>query len=105
MEELSVLGAGTMGHSIAISAALAGMTPTVYGINELDLQRAQQNVREKLNVLTAEGLIQFDETEAVLNRLRYTDSLQEAIDNATFIIEAIPENLTLKQNLFHKLDE
>ncbi|MCM3759609.1 3-hydroxyacyl-CoA dehydrogenase family protein [Alkalihalobacillus oceani] len=105
MEELSVLGAGTMGHSIAISAALAGMTPVVYGINELDLQRAQQNVREKLNVLTAEGLIQSDETEAVRNRLRYTDSLQEAIENATFIIEAIPENLTLKQNLFHKLDE
>ena len=62
MEKISILGSGTMGHSIALSAAWAGQAVKVYGINDKDLENAAKGLQSKLKVMAENGL--FDEAEA-----------------------------------------
>lgn len=105
MEKLSIIGCGTMGHSISLAAAWAGMEVKVSGMNEEDIRRANQGLDNKLNVMTENGL--FDEAEAKGIRARITlvTSLQEAVQDATFIIEAIPEVIEMKHKLYKELEQ
>ncbi|WP_017728770.1 3-hydroxyacyl-CoA dehydrogenase family protein [Halalkalibacterium ligniniphilum] len=105
MERVTILGAGTMGHSIAISVAWAEMDVTLYGIDEDDLKRAEDGVNRKLAILQENDLFNKETKNEIKHRLKKTTSLEEAIDGATFIIEAVPEEIKLKQDLFEKLDK
>lgn len=103
-EKLSIIGSGTMGHSIAFSAALAGLELKVWGNSEADLEQGHTGLIEKIQVLTRHGVISEEEGRTIESRIRFTTSLAESIDGASFIIEAIPENVTLKQECFANLD-
>lgn len=105
MENVSILGCGTMGHSIALSAAWAGLPVKVYGVNEQDLETAKKGLHNKLNVMKDNGL--FDETEAsrIMELIVLSPSLEEVVKEATFIIEVIPEVLDLKKSMYEKLEE
>ncbi|WP_434401557.1 3-hydroxyacyl-CoA dehydrogenase NAD-binding domain-containing protein [Planococcus sp. 11815] len=104
MEKLTILGAGTMGHSIALSAAWSGQTPTVYGINEQDVANADKGLAQKLAVMADNGLFDENEAQEIRERIRFTTSLKEAVQNATFILEVVPENLQLKRDLYKQLE-
>ena len=104
MEKLAVIGCGTMGHSIALNAAWAGMQVKMYGVDANDIQNGMSGVTDKLNTLLKNDLITKDQEGQILDRITGTDLLSEAIDGATFIIECIPEVLELKNDLFRKLD-
>jgi 3-hydroxybutyryl-CoA dehydrogenase len=105
MERLAVLGTGTMGHSIALSAALAGFEVNVWGINEQDIHRGKAGMEEKLGILKEHGIIEAEEKEKIVSLVHFTISFEDCIKGATFIIEAIPENLELKQKMFRDLDQ
>ena len=104
MEKFAILGAGTMGHSIALSAAWSGQDVTVYGINDQDLENAGKGLAHKLGVMTDNDL--FDETEAknIRERIRFTTSIELAVKDATFILEVVPEVLELKKKLYKQLE-
>ncbi|OYX95349.1 MAG: 3-hydroxybutyryl-CoA dehydrogenase, partial [Sphingobacteriia bacterium 35-40-5] len=102
MEKLVVIGCGTMGHSIALNAAWAGMPVKMYGVDTNDIQNGLSGVTDKLNTLFKNDLISKDQKDQILNRITGTDLLSEAVDGATFIIECIPEVLELKNDLFRK---
>jgi len=104
MEKLAVIGCGTMGHSIALNAAWAGMQVKMYGVDTNDIQNGMSGVTDKLNTLLKNDLITKGQEGQILNRIKGTDLLSEAVDGATFIIECIPEVLELKNDLFRKLD-
>lgn len=104
MEKISILGAGTMGHSIALSAAWANQTVHVYGINEQDLENADKGLNNKLNVMTKNELFTAEQAKEIRARIKFTTSLEEAILEATFIIEVVPEILDLKKELYAKLE-
>lgn len=103
-EKLSILGSGTMGHSIALAAASAGMEVKVWGTGEQDIERGKLGVAEKIKILRKHDVIESAAAAAIESRIRFTDSLEECISGATFIVEAVPENLELKQKLFQELD-
>jgi 3-hydroxybutyryl-CoA dehydrogenase len=105
MEKLSIIGCGTMGHSIALAAAWAGIEVKVSGINEEDIRRADQGLMNKLHVMIENEL--FDEAEAteIRSRILLVTSLQEAVQDATFIIEAIPEVIEMKHKLYNELEQ
>lgn len=105
MEKLAVIGCGTMGHSIALNAAWAGMQVKMYGVDANDIQNGISGVSDKLKTLLKNDLITIDQEVQILNRITGTDSLSAAVDGSTFIIECIPEILELKNDLFRKLDE
>lgn len=102
MEKLAVIGCGTMGHSIALNAAWAGIPVVIQGIDNADTARAWQGIEEKLQLLLLHGLLQ--EKESILAKIRLTKKQEEAVAEASFVIEAIPENIEAKQLLFRELD-
>ncbi|WP_394238848.1 3-hydroxyacyl-CoA dehydrogenase family protein [Niallia oryzisoli] len=105
MEKLSVLGSGTMGHSIALSASIAGFQVKVWGTSIEDIERGQRDLQGKLEVLAVEDFISESEIKEIQYRIEFMTSMEECINDATFIIEAVPENLKLKQDLYKELDQ
>ncbi|MDR4949228.1 3-hydroxyacyl-CoA dehydrogenase family protein [Neobacillus cucumis] len=103
-ERISIIGSGTMGHSIALSISLAGLDVKVWGNNQGDLERGKNGFLEKLEVLCRYNVITQEEAEKIKGRVVFTDVLEQCLQEATFIIEAIPETLALKQEWFQKLD-
>jgi 3-hydroxybutyryl-CoA dehydrogenase len=91
---LGIVGAGTMGSGIALTALFAGMVVTLYDVAPEILKRAGDYVQ---------GHLQRKNQEIHLKNLSLTTELEE-MHGAGVVIEAIPENLTLKQNLFTRLD-
>ena len=104
MEKLGIIGCGTMGHSIALSAAWAGMPVGVHGLNDTEIQRAEGGLADKLRLLRQHDLIQETAIAEILNRIRFTRSIDEIAAAFSFIIETIPENMALKKELFAYLD-
>lgn len=105
IERLAVIGCGTMGHTIALNAAWFGIQVKMYGIDQKDVQNGLLAVKAKLKTLFEKDLIMQNQQDQILEKITGTDSLSEAVSGATFIIECIPENLELKNDLFVKLDE
>jgi 3-hydroxybutyryl-CoA dehydrogenase len=68
MEKLAVIGCGTMGHSIALNAAWAGMQVKMYGVDTNDIQNGLSGVTDKLNTLLKNDLITRDQLSQILNR-------------------------------------
>ncbi|MBW0933806.1 3-hydroxyacyl-CoA dehydrogenase NAD-binding domain-containing protein [Priestia megaterium] len=104
-EELAIIGSGTMGHSIALSASIAGFNVKIWGIDDSDIQRGKHGIDEKLNLLTTYEVVNSNEIKNIKERIYFTNSLRECVNNASFVIEGIPENLYLKQKMFQELDE
>ena len=94
-----------MGHTIALNAAWFGIQVKMYGIDQKDVQNGLLAVKAKLKTLFEKDLIMHNQQDQILEKITGTDSLSEAVSGATFIIECIPENLELKNDLFVKLDE
>lgn len=105
MEKLTIIGCGTMGHSIALNAAWAGIPVCLYGISQEDITQATNGIHSKLNVLINNELLQEENRLPVLNRIRYSISIDEAVQQASIVIEAVPEDMQMKQNLFRYLDK
>jgi len=101
---VAVIGAGLMGHGIAQIFATHG-----YGVRLTDnrqeaLPVAMENVRSNLNLMAQRGIGKIDEIEPALARIKTTPDLGEAVRGAQFVVEAVSENLELKQRIFRDLD-
>lgn len=104
MERIAVLGCGTMGHSIALNAAWAGLSVTMQGISDADLEQGWTNMLKKLEVMLNNGILSESEAGHIQENIKMTVSVEEAVQGATFVIEAVPENIQLKIYLFKRLD-
>ncbi|WP_172371635.1 3-hydroxyacyl-CoA dehydrogenase NAD-binding domain-containing protein [Sporosarcina jiandibaonis] len=104
MEKIAVIGCGTMGHSIALSAAWAGYDVKMQGIDHADIDRGLENIQVKLQVLMQNGLIDEVAAQLIKDRIETTTSIEELAEGSTFIIEAVPENIELKKTIFKQLD-
>lgn len=100
-----MIGSGTMGHSIALSAAWAEINVKMYGLDEIELEKGLLGIKNKLTVLLQNGLITFRDFEDIKARISVSHSMDDAAEGASFIIECIPEDLGLKRDLFRYLDK
>ena len=105
IRRIAVIGAGTMGHGIALEFALAGYETRIVDQSDARLADALANVRRNLSLLADAGLVDAETTDDALARLHPTTSLAEAVADADVVIEAVFEDLALKQELFGRLDE
>ncbi|MCM3568958.1 3-hydroxyacyl-CoA dehydrogenase family protein [Neobacillus mesonae] len=105
MENLSIIGCGTMGHSIALAAAWAGLCVKVSGVNQEDVEKADKGLRNKLNVFIENELVNEGEAAEIRSRILFVTSLSEVVTGATFIIEAVPEILDMKHQLYRTLEQ
>lgn len=104
VEHIGVVGGGTMGSGIAQVAMQAGVEVTMYDIAEDILEQATQRISYFINRSAEKGRITQAEADAALARLATTTELDDFAP-CDFIIEAAPERLDLKQQIFGDLDE
>lgn len=104
MEKIAVIGCGTMGHSIALSAALAGFDIAMHGLNDPSLARGQEEIDAKLEVLSKYDMVSSNELKKIKRRIKTTTFIEQATKDASFIIEAVQENINVKIELFKTLD-
>ena len=105
MEKPGIIGCGTMGHSIALAAAWAGLPVILHGLDNLETENAQSAILDKLKMLSRSGLVNPDTIEGIKKKITITHSIDEIASVSSFIIETIPENIDLKKNLFQYLDK
>ncbi len=101
---VGVLGAGTMGAGIAQVTAQAGYPVVLYDVKAEFLDRAQSRINTFLEKGRAKGKVTEAEIQQVQANLRPTTELN-AMAGVDLVIEAVPEDLALKQQLFQALDK
>jgi len=100
MQTIGVLGAGTMGHGIAQVCAMAGYTVRLTDANPDGLARGMDSVRRNLDKGVARGKVSAKQRDQALANLAAASTLEATCAGADLVIEAVPEILDLKRNLF-----
>nr|WP_024835161.1 3-hydroxyacyl-CoA dehydrogenase NAD-binding domain-containing protein [Clostridium sp. 12(A)] len=103
IQTIAVIGAGTMGHAIAGCFALYGYHVSIYESFEEVRSTCKEKIRKQFEFLQEEGLMEPAKAEPSLANIETYDDLESAVKEADYIIEAIPERLDLKQQLFESL--
>ncbi len=104
IETVGVIGAGTMGHSIALAFALHGIDVRLYDVAEEPLKRAVVHIGEALQTMVEEDYVSAERVEPTLARIHTTADLAFAVADRDYVLEAAPEQLSLKHDLLRRLD-
>ncbi len=104
IKNIAVIGAGLMGHGIAQEFACAGYRVYLHDITEEQLNIARVQIGKNLTLLAENAVIEEISISATLQRIHTTTDLTAAAKTADFVVEAVSENLPLKQQIFEELD-
>jgi len=104
VQNVTVLGAGSMGHGIAEVAAVAGYDVVMRDIEEDIVQDGYEEIEWSLEKLSDKGIIGEDAGE-VMSRISTTVDLAEAVEDADFVVEAAPENMEIKHEVFSEVED
>ncbi len=105
INRIAVIGAGSMGHQIAMLCALGGFHTVVEDLDERALEKARTALAARMKDWIKKGKIEERATHDAFGRMRYTTRLEDAVQEADLVIECVVEDLEVKQALFRKLDE
>ena len=105
LSNITVLGTGVLGSQIAFQTAFSGFEVVAWDIDDAALDAAKLRFRKLADRYIRED---FDgaaagKAEAALGRLRYTADLADAVKDADLVIEAVPEQLELKRDIYARL--
>lgn len=104
IRRIAVIGAGLMGHGIALEFAANGYDVRLQDQHAAQLAKAEASIAEGLGRLVAAGRITGAEAAAAPGRMSLTSSLPEAVQGADVVIEAVTENIDVKRAIFAELD-
>jgi 3-hydroxybutyryl-CoA dehydrogenase len=102
-EKIAVLGTGTMGQGIAQVAASKGYATSVYDVSADRARAAIDAVAVSTEKLVAKSKISDGDRTALLARLSIANDIGKAVEGASVVIEAAPEDMALKVSLFEKV--
>jgi 3-hydroxybutyryl-CoA dehydrogenase len=105
VKTIAVIGAGTMGRGIAYAAALGGYRTILEDVSDQVLSNAMTWIREAFEEGVKREKVEAATRDAALARLSSTSIVEEAIRGAELIIEAVPEVLEMKMQLFAVFDK
>lgn len=104
IKKIAVIGAGVMGHGIAEVAAIAGYEVWVNDIADEFLKSALEKIEWSLTKLREKGVVRED-VKTIMSRIHTTTDFEAVVKGADFIIEAVPEKLDLKKDIFSRADK
>ena len=104
ISHIAVIGAGLMGHGIAQEFASAGYHVRLHDVTDEHLQTARTQIEKNLGVLAENAIIEKGSIPSTLQRIQTATELATVAENADFVVEAVTENLPLKQQIFEELD-
>ncbi|MGH9570760.1 MAG: 3-hydroxyacyl-CoA dehydrogenase NAD-binding domain-containing protein [Candidatus Angelobacter sp.] len=102
---IAVIGAGIMGRGIAHVAALGGYRTILEDILPASLRRAENEIRGNLDKAIELGKVAKADADAAFHRLEYAGSVEGAAREADLVIEAVPEEMESKIEIFTLLDK
>lgn len=102
-EHIAVIGAGTMGQGIAQIFAVCGNEVIIYDPDPVVLEEAIPLIRSNLIFLLNNKIIREEEIEPAIECIRLGSNLKEAVTGARFVIEAVSDELKVKQSLFEEI--
>jgi 3-hydroxybutyryl-CoA dehydrogenase len=105
IKSIAVIGAGTMGRGIAHVAALGGYRTVLEDLLPASLRKAESEIRTNLDKAVELGKVSAGDAEAALGRLEYAGSVEQAAREADLVIEAVPEEMESKIEIFTLLDK
>ena len=105
IKSIAVIGAGIMGRGIAHAAALGGYRTVLEDILPASLRKAESEIRSNLEKAVELGKVAKPEADAALGRIEYASSVEEAARTADLVIEAVPEEIESKIEIFTLLDK
>ncbi|MBD0357836.1 MAG: 3-hydroxyacyl-CoA dehydrogenase NAD-binding domain-containing protein [Actinomycetota bacterium] len=105
VERVAVIGAGTMGRGIVHAAALGGFRVTLQDVDSGVLEGALEGIQKEMQKAVERDRIDEGEMRGGLERISPTESLEEAVKEADLVIEAVPEEMELKLEIFGRLDK
>jgi len=105
VKTIAVIGAGIMGRGIAHAAALGGFRTILEDLLPNALRRAESEVRANLDKAVELGKVSAGDADAAFKRLEYAGSVEEAAREADLVIEAVPEEMESKIEIFTLLDK
>jgi 3-hydroxybutyryl-CoA dehydrogenase len=104
IKKIAVLGAGTMGHGIAETFAMFGYPVNLFETSEKMRNSVKNIIRAELEFAAENGLVEKSEVNGILDNINLYDDLKSAVEDVDYVIEATPEIIELKQNLFKEID-
>ena len=102
LQDIGVIGAGTMGNGIAQVCALAGFNVTLIDISDSALQKALATVSKNLDRQVAKATLTEEQKNVALDKIR-TSTQYDSLQNAQLVIEAATENLDLKLRVLQQI--
>ena len=105
IKTIAIIGADTMGRGIAYASALGGYTTVLEDVSDSMLANATAWIRESFDEGVQRGKLDSTARDAALARITTSQVVDEAIRNAELIIEAVPEELEMKLELFTIFDK
>jgi 3-hydroxybutyryl-CoA dehydrogenase len=105
IKTVAVIGAGIMGRGIAHVAALGGYRTFLEDILPASLRKAEDEIRKNLDKAVELGKLTKADADAAFQRLEYASSVEEAARQSDIVIEAVPEEMESKIEIFTMLDK
>lgn len=105
VETIAVIGAGIMGRGIAQVAALGGYRTILEDLLPDALRKAESEIKTHLNKAVELGKLTPANADAAFARVQYADSVEQAVREADLVIEAVPEEIESKIEIFTLLDK
>ncbi len=104
IERMTVVGLGAMGHGIAQVSAAAGIEVRLHDVSEERIQQGLEAIRRNLDRGIEKGKVTEAQRDELVGRLRAAPDLEAAAADSDLIVEAVPEKIDLKRELFGRLD-
>lgn len=106
LKNVTVIGAGAMGHGIAQVALMSGYDVTLCDIKDEFVQRGKQRILESLDKLCRKGKVEQAVVDRIRSKTLHTSvTLSEAVKDADLVIEAVPEVMEIKLDTFRNIDK
>jgi len=102
---VAVIGAGIMGRGIAYAAALGGYRTILEDLLPSALRKAETEIRANLDQAVELGKVEPADADAAFSRLQYAESMDQAARDADLVIEAVPDEMESKVEIFTMLDK
>jgi 3-hydroxybutyryl-CoA dehydrogenase len=104
IRRVTVIGAGAMGHGIAQVAAAAGFEVRLNDVSSEAVDKGLAGIRRNLDKGVEKGKVTPEAREATLARIEGEPELGRAVSDADLVVEAVPESIDLKRELFGRVD-
>ncbi|MGH3663161.1 MAG: 3-hydroxyacyl-CoA dehydrogenase family protein, partial [Micromonosporaceae bacterium] len=104
IHRVGVIGGGATGAAIAVEFAIHKRHVVVCNRTDKSSAAAEARVAQALRLLVESGLISSIDRIAALDRIQHTTALADAVTNSDYIVEATPEDLAVKRQIFHAID-